>query len=138
MPKKYKILVNRIIEWLIYIVGYAIILSIVSFLFKDAIKIDTSYFGIWGLIASFIIYILNRTIKPVIVRLTIPITAMTFGIFYPFINFIILKIVDFLLYGHFDVNGILIPYIAAIIISVLNLMMDDKIIKPIIRKGNLE
>ena len=58
MPKKYKILVNRIIEWLIYIVGYAIILSIVSFLFKDAIKIDTSYFGIWGLIASFIIYIL--------------------------------------------------------------------------------
>ena len=31
-----------------------------------------------------------------------------------------------------------IPYIAAIIISVLNLMMDDKIIKPIIRKGNLE
>ena len=83
MPKKYKILVNRIIEWLIYIVGYAIILSIVSFLFKDAIKIDTSYFGIWGLIASFIIYILNRTIKPVIVRLTIPITAMTFGIFYP-------------------------------------------------------
>lgn len=138
MPKKYKILVNRIIEWLIYIVGYAIILSNVSFLFKDAIKIDTSYFGIWGLIASFIIYILNRTIKPVIVRLTIPITAMTFGIFYPFINFIILKIVDFLLCGHFDVNGILIPYIAAIIISVLNLMMDDKIIKPIIRKGNLE
>ena len=41
MPKKYKILVNRIIEWLIYIVGYAIILSIVSFLFKDAKKNET-------------------------------------------------------------------------------------------------
>lgn len=125
---------NQIIEWLIYIVGYAIILSLVSLLFDDTIRIDNSCFGIWGLIVSFIIYLLNKTIKPIIVRLTIPITAMTFGIFYPFINFIILKIVDYILFSHFDIDGIIIPYIAAVVISLLNLIMDDKIIKPIIRK----
>lgn len=124
----------EIIEWLIYIVGYAIILSLVSILFDETIKIDSSYFGIWGLIASFIIYILNKTIKPIIVRLTIPITAMTFGIFYPFINFMILKIVDYILFSHFEINGIIVPYIAALVISLLNLIMDDKIIKPITRK----
>lgn len=125
---------NEVIEWLIYIVGYAIILSLVSIVFDETIKIDSSYFGIWGLIASLIIYILNKTIKPIIVRLTIPLTAMTFGIFYPFINFLILKIVDYILFSHFEINGIIIPYIAAVVISLLNLIMDDKFIKPIIRK----
>lgn len=135
--KKFKIITDELTEWLLYIVGYAIILSIVSIIFDNSIKIDSSYFGIWGLLASLIIYILNKTIKPIIVRFTIPITALTFGIFYPFINFIILKITDFILLDHFDIMGIIIPYIAAVIISFLNLILDDKIIKPIVRKGKL-
>jgi uncharacterized membrane protein YvlD (DUF360 family) len=68
------------------------------------------------------------------VRLTIPITALTFGIFYPFINVLILKIVDILLGSHFTINGIFIACIAAILISFLNFILDDKIIQPTIRK----
>lgn len=129
-----KKITQEIIEWLIYIVGYAVILTLTSFVFKSAIQIDNSYFGLWGLVASFIIYFLNKTIKPIIVRITIPLTAMTFGIFYPFINFLILKIVDILLFDHFQIKGIIVPYIAAVVISFLNLIMDDKIIKPMLRK----
>lgn len=129
-----KKITQEIIEWLIYIVGYAVILTLTSFIFKSAIQIDNSYFGLWGLVASFIIYFLNKTIKPIIVRITIPLTAMTFGIFYPFINFLILKIVDILLFDHFQIKGIIVPYIAAVVISFLNLIMDDKIIKPMLRK----
>ena len=129
-----KDLINKIIIWLIYIIGYAIILNVVALIFNDTIHIDYSYFGIWGIIASILIYILNKTIKPFIVRLTIPITALTLGIFYPFINLIILKIVDILLGSHFIIKGILFAVLAAILISILNLMLDDKIIKPVIRK----
>lgn len=126
--------INKIIELLIYIISYALILSIVSFIFKNTIQIDYSYLGIWGLFASTIIYILNKTIKPIIVRFTIPITALTFGIFYPFINVLILKMVDILLGSHFTINGIFIACIAAILISILNIILDDKVIKPTIRK----
>ena len=129
-----KKITQEIIEWLIYIVGYAVILTLTSFIFKSAIQIDNSYFWLCGLVASFIIYFLNKTIKPIIVRITIPLTAMTFGIFYPFINFLILKIVDILLFDHFQIKGIIVPYIAAVVISFLNLIMDDKIIKPMLRK----
>ena len=126
--------VNTIIEWMIYIIGYALILNIVALIFKNTIHIDNSYFGVWGIITSLVIYFLNKTIKPIIVRLTIPITALTLGIFYPFVNVIILKIVDLLLRSHFDINGILFAFLAAVLISVLNIVMDDTIIKPVIRK----
>lgn len=131
--KKKKI--NHFLEWLIYMIGYALILITVSVLFKNTIQIDNSYFGIWGLIAAIVIYILNKTIKPIIVTLTIPITAMTLGIFYPFINLLILKLVDFILGSHFSIQGIFIACFVAILISILNIFMDHLIIKPIIRKG---
>lgn len=126
--------IGKIIEWLIYIIGYALILSVISFFFKNTIQLDYSYLGIWGIIASIVIYILNKTIKPIIVRLTIPLTALTLGIFYPFTNVIILKIVDLLLGSHFKINGIFYSFIVAILISIFNFILDDKIIKPIKRR----
>ena len=38
--------------------------------------------------------------------------------------------------GHFNVNGILFAFLAAILISILNIIMDDKIIKPVLREGD--
>ena len=70
-------------------------------------------------------------IKPVIVWLTIPITAITLGVFYPFINVFILHIVDFILGSHFSVNGIFLCVIVAILISIMNMIMDNMIIKPL-------
>lgn len=127
---------NKIIKWIIYIIGYAIVLNIVSFLFKNTIQIDCSYFGIWSIIASVIIYILNKTIKPIIFKLTIPITALTLGIFYPFINVFILKIVDLILLDHFKINGIFFVFLAAILISILNIILDNEIIKPLLKEEN--
>lgn len=126
--------ISKTLEWLIYMIGYTLILITVSLLFKNTIQIDNNYFGIWAFIASIAIYILNLTIKPIIVKLTIPITALTLGIFYPFINVIILKIVDFILGSHFKINGIFIACFAALLISVLNMLMDKLIIKPVIRE----
>lgn len=134
MKKTHVHKINRAVEWLMYMIGYTLILITVSILFKNTIQIDNSYYGFWALLAAITIYILNLTIKPIIVRLTIPITALTLGIFYPFINVIILKIVDFILASHFKINGIFIACFAAILISLMNMLMDKLIIEPVIRK----
>ena len=65
--------------------------------------------------------------------LTIPITGLTMGLFYPFINLIILKIVSLILAGHFEIYGIWFALIASVLISVMNIIVDD-----IIDKGKVE
>lgn len=125
----------RILENLIYIMGYALILLIMSMIFRKTIAIDNSYLGLWGIIISTVIYVLNKTIKPIIFKLTLPITALTLGIFYPFINLFILKLVDFIFGNHLTIKGILLPLFIAILISIMNFLMDEIVIKPILKKG---
>jgi putative membrane protein len=128
--------INKFIDWTIHIIGYTLILISISILFKS-LYIDNSYFGLYGLLATIIIYFLNKTIKPIIVLLTLPITGLTLGLFYPFINVFILYIVDFILGNHFEINGIFIPFVISILISIMNIIMDYMIIKPILRRGEI-
>lgn len=133
--KKNKIArLNLFLDWLIYMVAYAIVLLLVSLIFKNTIQIDSSYLGIWGLITSIIIYLLNKTVKPIIVWLTLPITGVTMGLFYPFVNVIILYITDFVLGKHFEISGIIMAFIVALFISFMNIIMEKVIIEPIIRR----
>ena len=127
-----KLRLNKFIEWLIYMIGYSIVLICVTTLFKNTLYIDNSYFGLWSLIATIIIYILNKTIKPLLVWLTLPITALTLGLFYPFINVLILNIVSWILGPHFEIpGGIIMTFVIAVLISIMNLIMKD-IIKKIL------
>ena len=79
--------------------------------------------------------ILEKTIKPILFKATIPITAITFGLFYPFINLILLKIADFILGSKFDVYGIFWGFFVAIMISLMNLFLNKIIIEPIIDRS---
>ena len=125
--KKNKIArLNLFLDWLIYMVAYAIVLLLVSLIFKNTIQIDSSYLGIWGLITSIIIYLLNKTVKPIIVWLTLPITGVTMGLFYPFVNVIILYITDFVLGKHFEISGIIMAFIVALFISFMNIIMEKQ------------
>ena len=105
-------------------IGYAFILLLTSMIFKNTLHIDRSYYGFWFLIAAILIYLLNKTVKPVLFKLTIPITGLTLGLFYPFINLIILKIVSLILSPHFEIYGIWYAVFAAILISIMNVLMD--------------
>ena len=118
----------------ISILVYAIILIIFSLLFNDTVHVDNSYYGLYSVIASLIIYILNRTIKPLIIWLTLPITALTLGLFYPFINVLILKLTDFILLSHFSINGYIMPFIVAILISIVYIITEHLIDKILERK----
>ena len=127
--------INKYLDWLIHMVAYALVLITVSILFKKTIYIDNSYFGLWGLLAAIIIYLLNKTVKPIIVWLTLPITGLTLGLFYPFINVLILNITDWFLGIHFDIHGLFFGFIVAVLISIMNILMDIMIIDPILKRG---
>lgn len=129
-----KIHLNRIIEWLVGMVGYAIILIAVSLLFPKTLYIDSNLFGMWALVAAIITFILNKTIKPILFWLTLPITGLTLGLFYPFINVFILYIVSFLLQDHFQIHGIWMAFLIAIVISILNMLMDSIVLTPLFRR----
>lgn len=123
----------RFIDWLIYMFGYTLVFILASFLFKS-FYIDTSSFCIYPFIAVIIIYILNKTIKPVLVTLTIPITGLTLGLFYLLINLFILKLTDWILMSHFNIGNTIYAFFIAIAISIMNVLMEGLIIKPIIRR----
>ena len=132
--RKYKKLINnRFIEWLIYMIGYAIVLITVSVLFSS-LEINNSYFGLYALLASIIIYILNQTIKPILTYITLPLTVLSWGLFYPIINVIILYITSFILGDNFQITGFVVPFFIAIVISFLNILMEGLILKPITRR----
>ena len=128
--------ISKYVDWLIRMVGYALVLIAVSLVFKNTIYVDNSYFGFWGLATVVIIFLLNKTIKPVIVWLTLPLTALTLGVFYLIINVFVLKITDFILMSHFDIHGIFMPFIVSIVISIMNVMMDKIITNNIIKVKN--
>ena len=124
---------NDIICLFIKLVGYTIILMLVSLIFKNTIYLDNSDYGMWCFFAAVLIYVLNITVKPFLVWLTIPLTGITLGLFYPFINLGILKLVSILLNGHFKIYGIWFAVMASILISILNVILDETLLKKIER-----
>lgn len=131
---KNEVRLNRYIDWLIYMLGYAIILVSVSLIFNDTVSFNTSNYGVWFFITSVIIYVLNKTVKPIIFWMTLPLTGLTMGLFYPFINVIILNITDLILFDNFNINGIFMSFVVAVFISIVNIVMQKCIIEPIIKK----
>lgn len=120
-------------NWLIYLIGYSIVLIIVSKIFST-FELNTSHYGIYAIIAVVIIYILNKTIKPILKILTLPLTILSLGILYPLTNMIILYITSFILGNNFNTGGFLSTFIVAITISLFNIIMEGLFIKPLINR----
>lgn len=108
---------------------YGLVLIVISNIFPNTVYIDKTSFGLWALVTAVFVSLMNQTIKPVIFWLTVPITGITLGLFYPFINLIILKIVSLITFGHFEIYGIFFAVIVSIIISILNVLIDSIISK---------
>lgn len=125
---------NKLLDFILYICGYALVLFLVDVIF-NSFDVD-NYFSF--LIVVALMFILNKTIKPIIVRLTLPITALTFGLFYPFINMFILKLTDIILGNRFEVYGFWSLLLISLVISVMNFIVSEAIIKPIIRRCDNE
>ena len=132
VKEKDKVRINKFVDWILHMIGYIIVFIFITSFFKS-FYIDSDHLIIWSIIIVLIIYILNKTIKPILVTLTIPITGLTLGLFYPCINVFILKIADWVQGPHFEINNIYVALFAAILLSITNFIMEE-IIKTIIKK----
>lgn len=132
IKEKNKYRINYFFDWLFHIIAYTIVFILITTLFKT-IYVDSNNIILWSSIIVIVLYILNKTIKPVLVTLTIPITGLTLGLFYPFINVLILKLTDWLLGKHFEITSLLSALIFAILLSISTFIVNE-IIKKIIDK----
>lgn len=124
-----KMKLNNIMDWIFHLVLYTTSFMLITSLF-DNIYVDKNNIILWSSIIVLVLYILNKTIKPILVTLTIPITGLTLGLFYPFINVLILKITDWILGNHFEINNLLVALLFAILLSISN-FISNEIIKKI-------
>ena len=124
---------KKFIDCLLHIGCYAIVLILASKLFPNHIILNEELYGVWAILVSMIVFIFNKTIKPILTWLTLPITALTLGLFYPFINVLILKLVSLIFGSYFEVKGIISLALISIFISILNIIMDRMFIKPLLK-----
>ncbi|HOZ53889.1 MAG TPA: phage holin family protein [Bacilli bacterium] len=117
-------------DWFFHMLSYTLILLLASNIFR-AIYIKNFFYGF---LAAVIIFILNKTIKPILINVSLPLIGLSLGLFYFFINVLILYITDIILFDGFNVDGIFSPYIISIFISFINLLIEYLIFKPIKEK----
>jgi len=117
-----------ILEWGLTILCNALVLLMAASIFRGIYISSIAY----AFLASAIIVLFNKTIKPIITVLTLPLTIFTLGLFYPFVNVLILKLTGLFLGDGFIVAGWIVPFFIAIFISIMTIVLDVAITKRII------
>jgi len=131
---------HKFFEIFLYVLSYSITLLLLSKIFKNSIELGNPEI-LFAVIASIIIYALNQVVRPILVTLTMPITGLTFGLFYFVINCFLLKITDWVMLSGLnfprilDYKHIWILFIISILLAILRFLIEDIILKPIIRKA---
>ena len=113
------------IQFVVGLIVYAVVLMIAESLFKG---IEIKSF-LYALIAAFILDLLNYTVKPVLIYWTLPLSILSFGIAYPIVNMIILKLCDILMGSAFNIHGFFTTFFIAIFISFMRILLDNIITK---------
>jgi putative membrane protein len=83
--------------------------------FVPGIQVDTLSTAI---IAACVLGLINVFIRPIVVLLTLPLSILTLGLFYFFINAFLLKLVAYFVSG-FEVRSFFAAFFGSLIISVV-------------------
>ncbi len=109
-----------------------IIINAVSLLMATSIFKGFYINGFWyAIMTATVIMILNKTVKPIIKLLALPLTIYTLGLFYPFVNVIILKLASWIIGDNFVVEGWIAPFFISLFISFMAIVLDALITKQI-------
>ena len=114
---------NKLISFIVSIFVYAVVLFIASTIFRH-LYIENFFYAI---VAALILSMLNYSVKPVLVFLTLPLNIVTFGITYPIVNMIILKLCDLLMGKYFVISGFIATLVISLFISFLKIVFDKMI-----------
>lgn len=121
---------DEAITMLLELIVSAVTLMLASAIFKGFYVENIIY----ALLTALLISVLNATIKPFLIAITLPITLVTWGLFYPIINVIIMKLASVLMGDSFIVSGWILPFFIAIFISVVTPMLHKIFISPFIEE----
>ncbi len=111
-------------RWILSLVFNALALMLIDYLF-EGLNIDGF---VVALVAAVILAVLNVIVKPILVLLTLPVTILTLGLFLFVINAVTLWLTQLLIGDKFTIEGFGTAIIAAILFSIMNLII-NKIIK---------
>lgn len=117
-----------ILEYTLTLIINSIVLILASKIFKG---FYIQSFG-YAIITSLVISLLSSTVKPFLKLIFLPVTVITTGVFYPFINVIILKLASLIMGDAFVVEGWILPFFIALFISFTTLILDKLITKNVI------
>lgn len=117
-----------ILEYTLTLIINSIVLILASKIFKG---FYIQSFG-YAIITSLVISLLSSTVKPFLKLIFLSVTVITTGIFYPFINVIILKLASLIMGDAFVVEGWILPFFIALFISFTTLILDKLITKNVI------
>lgn len=76
-----------------------------------------------ALIVALVLSLLNVTLKPLLIILTIPVTILTLGLFLLVINAIVVLVADYFIDG-FSVSGIFWAIIFSLLLSILTSILN--------------
>jgi putative membrane protein len=119
-----------LMRWILSLVLNAVALIIVAELF-DSFQLEG--FGT-AVLAALILSILNIIVKPILVILTLPLTIFTLGLFLFVINAITLMIAQAVIGDSFIIDGFGTAIVAAVILSILNLLLNKLVKEPLTSK----
>jgi putative membrane protein len=112
------------LQWFISVLVNALVLIVV------AGYIDTFYLqsASAAIMASILLSVLNIIVKPILILLTLPVTVLTLGLFLVVINAITLMMAQSLMGDSFVIEGFGTAMLAAVIISLLNILIQTLIV----------
>ncbi|MFC3886574.1 phage holin family protein [Bacillus songklensis] len=114
-------------HWLIRILVNSLVLIVIAGYIESFYLESVSA----AVLASILLSILNVIVKPILIFLTLPVTFLTLGLFLFVINAVTLMITQALMGDSFVIEGFGTAVIASVIMSVLNLFIQNLIIEPL-------
>lgn len=117
-------------KWLLHIIINSIALMVVAGYFES---IYLEGLGA-AIIASLVLSVLNIFVKPLLVLITLPVTFLSLGLFLFVINAVTLMITDGIMGKAFQIEGFGMAILAAVIISIVNLVLQKFIVQPLEKK----
>lgn len=118
---------DKILDIISNILVNMIVIIMATKIFKN-ISVDGVFYTF---ITSILLMIFNKSIKPLLNIIMLPLNIYTLGITYPFVNIIILKLISLLLGKHFILTGWFSAIFISIFISIMTLIIDGLIGKEI-------
>lgn len=92
----------------------------------------------YAILLAAVLSLLNVSIKPILIVLTIPATIFSLGLFLLVINAFIILIADWIIADGFNVAGFWWALLFSIVLSVINSIFDRLTVKPEHRKDSVQ